>query len=175
MALHGCGNVSRNVIRVAKGLGMTCKSYDPFLTPQQITDSGAEPVDCVEKLFECDFVTLHIPATPETKQSINKALLTKMPKNGTLINTARKEVIHEAEMIEAFAERSDLRYVADVCPDNVAELRASLGDSAAKRLFVTPKKMGAQTAEANTNAGIMAANQIVAFFEKGETRFQVNK
>jgi len=166
LALHGCGNVSVNVIRVAKGFGMRCISYDPFLKPEQITERGAEPVDSVAALFKADFVTLHIPATPETKGSINKELLLSMPKGGTLINTARKEVIDEAGMVEAFTERPDLRYIADVKPDNLETLRAACGDKADKRVMVTVKKMGAQTLEANNNAGIQAAEQIFAFFEE---------
>mmetsp|Transcript_59680 Transcript_59680/g.128570 ORF Transcript_59680/g.128570 Transcript_59680/m.128570 type:complete len:313 (-) Transcript_59680:157-1095(-) len=175
LALHGCGNVSVNVIRVAKGFGMRCISYDPFLKPEQITERGAEPVDSVAALFKADFVTLHIPATPETKGSINKELLLSMPKGGTLINTARKEVIDEAGMVEAFTERPDLRYIADVKPDNLETLRAACGDKADKRVMVTVKKMGAQTLEANNNAGIQAAEQIVAFFEKGEKGPWVNR
>jgi len=175
LALHGCGNVSVNVIRVAKGFGMRCISYDPFLKPEQITERGAEPVDSVAALFKADFVTLHIPATPETKGSINKELLLSMPKGGTLINTARKEVIDEAGMVEAFTERPDLRYIADVKPDNLDTLRAACGDKADKRVMVTVKKMGAQTLEANNNAGIQAAEQIVAFFEKGEKGPWVNR
>jgi D-3-phosphoglycerate dehydrogenase len=175
LALHGCGNVSVNVIRVAKGFGMRCISYDPFLKPEQISERGAEPVDSVAALFHADFVSLHIPATAETKGSINKDLLVSMPKGGTLINTARKEVIHEEGLLEAFVERPDLRYITDVKPDNLEALRSACGDKADKRVLCTVKKMGAQTLEANNNAGIQAAEQIVAFFERGEKGPWVNR
>lgn len=164
------GNVGRNVARIAKGFGMEVYAYDAFCPKDVIESTGVHAVDNQDALFEqCDIVSLHIPATPETRQSINYALVGKMKKNGILINTARKEVINEPELIKLMAERTDLKFVTDIKPDADAEFAAFEG-----RYFSTPKKMGAQTAEANTNAGIAAAKQIDAFFADGCTKFRVN-
>ena len=164
------GNVGRNVARIAKGFGMEVYAYDAFFPKDVIESTGVHAVDNQDALFEqCDIVSLHIPATPETRQSINYALVGKMKKNGILINTARKEVINEPELIKLMAERTDLKFVTDIKPDADAEFAAFEG-----RYFSTPKKMGAQTAEANTNAGIAAAKQINAFFADGCTKFRVN-
>lgn len=164
------GNVGRNVARIAKGFGMEVFAYDAFCPKDVIESTGVHAVDNQDALFEqCDIVSLHIPATPETRQSINYALVGKMKKNGILINTARKEVINEPELIKLMAERTDLKFVTDIKPDADAEFAAFEG-----RYFSTPKKMGAQTAEANTNAGIAAAKQINAFFADGCTKFRVN-
>ena len=165
------GNVGRNVARIAKGFGMEVYAYDAFCPKDVIEAAGVKAVDSQEALFEtCDIVSLHIPATPETKQSINYALVNKMAKGGTLINTARKEVINEPELIKLMGEREDLKFITDIKPDADAEFAKFEG-----RYFSTPKKMGAQTAEANINAGIAAAKQINAFFATGDTKFQVNK
>lgn len=165
------GNVGRNVARIAKGFGMEVYAYDAFCPKAAIEDAGVHAADSQEQLFEqCDIVSLHIPATPETRESINYALVNKMKKGGILINTARKEVINEAELIKLLSERNDLKYITDIKPDADAEFAQFEG-----RYFATPKKMGAQTAEANTNAGIAAACQINAFFENGCTKYQVNK
>ncbi|MEE1206364.1 MAG: NAD(P)-dependent oxidoreductase [Prevotella sp.] len=165
------GNVGRNVARIAKGFGMEIYAYDAFCPKAAIEEAGVHAVNSQEELFEkCDIVSLHIPATPETKQSINYALVNKLEKGGILINTARKEVINEPELIKLMAERADLRFVTDIKPDADAEFAQFEG-----RYFSTPKKMGEQTAEANTNAGIAAAKQINAFFESGCTKYQVNK
>ncbi|PJI27421.1 NAD(P)-dependent oxidoreductase [Prevotella intermedia] len=165
------GNVGRNVARIAKGFGMEVYAYDAFCPKDVIEAAGIKAVDNQEALFEtCDIVSLHIPATPETKQSINYALVNKMAKGGTLINTARKEVINEPELIKLMGEREDLKFITDIKPDADAEFAKFEG-----RYFSTPKKMGAQTAEANINAGIAAAKQINAFFATGDTKFQVNK
>lgn len=164
------GNVGRNVARIAKGFGMEVYAYDAFCPKDVIESTGVHAVDNQDALFEqCDIVSLHIPATSETRQSINYALVGKMKKNGILINTARKEVINEPELIKLMAERTDLKFVTDIKPDADAEFAAFEG-----RYFSTPKKMGAQTAEANTNAGIAAAKQINAFFADGCTKFRVN-
>lgn len=164
------GNVGRNVARIAKGFGMEVYAYDAFCPKDVIESTGVHAVDNQDALFEqCDIVSLHIPATPETRQSINYALVGKMKKNGILINTARKEVINEPELIKLMAERTDLKFVTDIKPDADAEFAAFEG-----RYFSTPKKIGAQTAEANTNAGIAAAKQINAFFADGCTKFRVN-
>ena len=165
------GNVGRNVARIAKGFGMDVYAYDAFCPKEAIEAAGVKAVDSQDALFEnCDVVSLHIPATPETKQSINAALVGKMKKGGILVNTARNEVINEPELLKLFEERTDLKYVSDIMPDAHEEFCKFEG-----RYFATPKKMGAQTAEANINAGIAAAKQINAFFADGCTKFQVNK
>lgn len=165
------GNVGRNVARIAKGFGMEVYAYDAFCPKEAIEAAGVKAVDSQDALFEnCDVVSLHIPATPETKQSINAALVGKMKKGGILVNTARKEVINEPELLKLLEERTDLKYVSDIMPDAHEEFCKFEG-----RYFATPKKMGAQTAEANINAGIAAAKQINAFFAEGCTKFQVNK
>ncbi len=165
------GNVGRNVARIAKGFGMDVYAYDAYCPAEVIEQAGVHAVANQDELFKnCDIVSLHIPATAETKQSINKAVVGQMKKGGILVNTARKEVINEPELIQLMTERTDLKFVTDIMPDADAEFAASEG-----RYFSTPKKMGAQTAEANINAGIAAAKQINAFFADGCTRFQVNK
>ena len=165
------GNVGRNVARVAKGFGMDVYAYDAYCPAEVIEAAGVHAVANQDALFEeCDVVSLHIPATPETKESINYDLVNKMKKGGIVVNTARKEVIDEPELLKLMAEREDLKYITDIKPDADAEFQKFEG-----RYFSTPKKMGAQTAEANINAGIAAAKQINAFFKDGCTKFQVNK
>lgn len=165
------GNVGRNVARIAKGFGMEVSAYDAYCPAEVIEAAGVQAAKSQEELFQqCDIVSLHIPATPETKQSINRKLVGSMKKGGIVINTARKEVINEAELIELLNERTDLKYITDIMPDADAKFKEFEG-----RYFSTPKKMGAQTAEANINAGIAAAKQIVAYFKDGCTKFQVNK
>ena len=165
------GNVGRNVARIAKGFGMDVVAYDAFCPAEAIEAAGVKAAKNQEELFEtCDIVSLHIPATPETKQSINYNLVGKMKKGGILINTARKEVIDEAGLLKLLAEREDLKYITDIMPDANDDFAKFEG-----RYFSTPKKMGAQTAEANTNAGLAAAKQINAYFAEGCTKFQVNK
>ena len=164
------GNVGRNVARIAAGFGMEVYAYDAFCPKEAIEAAGVKAVDNQDALFEtCDVVSLHIPATPETKQSINASLVGKMKKGGVLVNTARKEVINEPELLKLMEERTDLKYVTDIKPDADADFAKLEG-----RYFSTPKKMGAQTAEANINAGIAAARQINAFFKDGCTKFKVN-
>lgn len=166
------GNVGRNVARIAAGFGMDIYAYDAFCPKEAIEAAGVHAVDSTEALFDvCDIVSLHIPATPETKNSINYDLVSRLPKGGILINTARKEVIDEAGLMKLMEERDDLKYISDIAP-------TALDDFISKfpgRFFATPKKMGAQTAEANINAGIAAAKQIVGFLRDGITKFQVNK
>jgi len=165
------GNVGRNVARIAKGFGMDVYAYDAYCPADVIEAAGVHAAANQEELFaNCDIVSLHIPATAETKQSINKALVGTMKKGAILINTARKEVINEPELIELMNERTDIKYITDIMPDADHEFAKFEG-----RYFSTPKKMGAQTAEANTNAGLAAANQIVGFIKEGITKFQVNK
>lgn len=172
LGIHAYGNVGRNVARIAKGFNMEVYAFDPFLSAEAIEKEGVKAVKTVEELYStCEFVSLHIPATAETKNSINYELLNKLPKKALLINTARKEVINEAEIVKLMQDRTDVKYVTDIMPSNHAEM----AEKFAGRYFSTPKKMGAQTAEANTNAGIAAANQIVDFIKNGNERFRVNK
>ena len=165
------GNVGRNVARIAKGFGMEVSAFDEFVPADKIEAQGVHAAKSRDDLFETnDIVSLHIPATDETRQSINYDVVNKLPKNGILINTARKEVIDEPGLLKLLAERTDLKYITDIKPDADADFQKFEG-----RYFSTPKKMGAQTAEANINAGIAAARQINAFFKDGDTKFQVNK
>jgi D-3-phosphoglycerate dehydrogenase len=173
IAFYGFGAVARAVHKVALGFNMKTYAYDPFIPADKIKEMGAEPVSTVEELFEHQYVSLHVPLTDQTKASINKALLMKMPKGGTLINTARCEVVNEADMVEVLKTRSDFNYLCDVAPKDPAPMKEAVGDKLGKRLVITAKKMGAQTGEANDNCGVAAANQIVGFFEKGETRFSL--
>lgn len=172
VGIQAFGNVGRLVGAKAKALGMNVKAIDPFLTKEQIIAGGAEPAESLEELYSsCDYVSVHIPATPQTIGSIGYELVTRMPKGATLVNTARKEVIDEAGLEKALEARPDLKYVTDVAPDNIATLQEKFG----LRVFATPKKMGAQTSEANVNAGLAAARQICDYFATGCTRFQLNK
>ena len=172
LGIHAYGNVGRNVARIAKGIGMDIYAYDAFCPKDAIKADGVTPVDSAEELYKtCDVVSLHIPATPETRKSINYDMVNLMPKNGLLVNTARKEVINEEGLLKLMEERQDLKYVTDIMPDMNEEFAAKC----AGRYFSTPKKMGAQTAEANINAGIAAAKQIVAYFKEGCEKFRVNK
>lgn len=165
------GNVGRNVARIAKGFGMEVAAYDAFCPADVIEAAGVYAVKSQDELFQtCDIVSLHIPATPETIKSIDYKTVNQLPKGGILINTARKEVINESELLKLLAEREDLKFITDIKPDADADFAKFEG-----RYFSTPKKMGAQTAEANINAGIAAAKQINAFFKDGCTKFQVNK
>lgn len=172
LGIHAFGNVGRNVARIAKGFGMDIYAYDAFCPDEAMVAAGVTPVHSAEELYKtCNVVSLHIPATAETKQSINYALLSQMPKGAILVNTARKEVINEDELIQLMQDRADFKYVTDIMPAADMKFKTLFEG----RYFATPKKMGAQTAEANINAGIAAANQIVDFFTTGNTRFQVNK
>lgn len=171
LGIHAYGNVGRNVARVAKGFGMDIYAYDAFCPKEVIEKDGVKAVDSAEELYKnCNIVSLHIPATAETKNSINYALLKDMPKGGILINTARKEVINESELLQLMHEREDLKYITDIMPAANEKFVDFAG-----RYFSTPKKMGAQTAEANINAGIAAAKQIVGFLKDGCDKFRVNK
>jgi len=173
IAFYGFGAVARAVGKLAVGFGMKMYAYDPYIPKDKIAEMGATPVDTVADLFKYQYVSLHVPLTPETKESINKALLSTMPKGGTLINTARQEVVHEKEMVEVLSERPDFCYLSDVAPSNAEEIKALVGDKFMKRVIFTKKKMGAQTLEANNNAGVAAARQIVNFFEKGDLKFKL--
>ena len=166
------GNVGRNVARIAKGFGMEVSAYDAYCPAQAIEEAGVHAVANQEELFAtCDIVSLHIPATPETRKSINAALVSSMKANAILVNTARKEVIDEEGLLKVMEERTDIKYVTDIMP----EADAAFAEKFPGRYFSTPKKMGAQTAEANINAGIAAAKQIVGYLKDGITKFQLNK
>ena len=172
LGIHAYGNVGRNVARIAKGFGMEIYAFDAYCPKELIEADGVIPVNTPEELYEkCNIVSIHIPATPGTRMSINYNLLNRMPKNGLIVNTARKEVINEIELVKVMEDRPDLKYVTDIMPDDHKEL----SEKFAGRYFTTPKKMGAQTAEANINAGIAAANQIVGFLKDGCEKFRVNK
>lgn len=171
VGLQAFGQVSRNVARVLEGFGAKVSAVDPFCKAEVMKEHGVEPAESIEALYAGnDIVSIHIPATPQTVGSIGRALIASMPKGAILINTARKEVINEAELAEVLEERPDLKYFADVKPDNAAELVERFGT----RVFFTPKKCGAQTREANMNAGIAAADQAVSFLATGKPRFKVN-
>ncbi len=171
LGIHAFGQVGRNVARIAAGFGMEVSAFDPYCPDDVMTAAGVTPVHSLDELYSNNqFVSIHIPATPQTIGSIGHDLIAMMPKQGVLINTARREVIDEAGLAEVLAERPDLKYVADVMPSNAEDLNARF----AGRVFFTPKKMGAQTAEANINAGIAAANQVVAYLRDGIDRFRVN-
>ena len=171
LTLYGFGWVARYVAKIAKGIGMDVYAYDPFISDEVIQKEGVKPLHSVEDIFKLgDYISLHIPATEDTKKSVNWNLLSLVKDDAILVNTARKEVIEEDALLKAFAEKKKFRYVSDVAPDNSAKLLELYPD----RVFFTPKKMGAQTSEANTNAGIDAAKQIIAYFEKGDVKYKVN-
>lgn len=171
IGIQAFGQVGRNVARIAKGFDMEVQALDPFCPDSAMVDAGVMPVHSVEELYANNlFVSIHIPATKDTIGSIGYDLITRIPKGGVLINTARKEVIDEEGLAKSLEDRPDLKYVADVKPGNADELEQRFSG----RVFFTPKKMGAQTAEANINAGIAAANQVVAFLRDGIDRFRVN-
>ena len=172
LGIHAYGNVGRNVARIAKGFGMEIYAYDAFCPDEVMIAEGVTPLHSAEELYStCNIVSLHIPATPDTKGSINAALLANMPVGAVLVNTARKEVINEEELIQFMQEHKDFTYMTDIMPAADQKMHELFEG----RYFATPKKMGAQTAEANINAGIAAAKQIVDFLVNGNTRFQVNK
>lgn len=171
LGIHAYGNVGRNVARIAKGFGMEISAFDAFCPKEVIEKDGIKALDSAADLYKnCQVVSLHIPVTAETKKSINYDLLKSMPKDAMLVNSARKEVIHEEDLLKILAERPDFKYITDICPDRHEEFMKF-----ESQYFTTPKKMGAQTAEANNNAGIAAANQIVKFLATGEAPFRVNK
>jgi D-3-phosphoglycerate dehydrogenase len=171
LALYGFGWVARYVAKIAQGIGMEVYAFDPYLTDDVFADAHVKRLTKVEDVFSTgDYVSLHIPANAETKQSINWSLLGLMKNKAALVNTARKEVINEADLVKALIEKKGFKYISDIESDNVAELKEKYAD----QVFFTPKKMGAQTEEANTNAGVAAARQIIAFFEKGDVRYKVN-
>ncbi len=171
LGIHAYGHVGKLVANIAKGFGMKICAFDPFISKEEIENDGVVAVDSAEELYKnCQYVSLHIPSNEKTKGSINYDLMMSMPANACIVNTARKEVVCEDGLMKAFADRPDFTYISDIapgCKDEIAEMYEG-------RYFFTPKKMGAQTAEANINAGIAGANQIVNFLEKGDTEFKVN-
>lgn len=172
LGIHAFGNVGRNVARIAKGFGMDVCAYDAYCPKEVIEQAGVQAMDSVEQMYkECQFISLHLPATDETRGSINAELIGMMPKNAVVVNSARKEIINEEELIALMQERTDIKFVTDIQPSNAAKFEELFAD----RYFSTPKKMGAQTTEANINAGIAAANQIVGFIKDGCTKFMVNR
>ncbi len=172
LGIHAFGNVGKLVAPLAKGFGMNVMIFDPFINAVQVNDSSIKIASSVEELYSnCQFISLHIPANAQTKGTIGFDLLSKMPKGGCLVNTARKEVINEPELLKVLEERPDFKYITDIEADNQAELNEKFGT----RVFASPKKMGAETAEANINAGLASANQIVKYFATGDKTFQVNK
>ena len=171
LGIHAYGNVGRNLARIAKGFGMDILAFGMFCRDEDIKAEGVNPTCSVKMLYQsCDIISINIPATKETKQSINAELLQLLPKGAVLVNTARKEVVHEADMVQFMESRPDVKYVTDVMPDNHAEMLEKFPT----RYFATAKKMGAQTSEANINAGIAAAKQIVGFLKTGNDKFRVN-
>lgn len=172
IGIQAYGNVGRLVAEKAKALGMEVMAFDPFVPAEKMVSEGVTPAESLEKMYEqCNFISLHIPAIPATIGSINYNLISRMPKGGCLVNTARKEVINEAELEKVLTDRPDLKYVTDVAAVHQADLDAKFP----KQVFATPKKMGAETAEANVNAGLAAAQQICDYFATGCTKFQLNK
>lgn len=171
LGIHAYGNVGKLVSKIAKGFGMEVFAFDPFVTKNAIEADGVKVFDTVEELYSsCDYISLHIPSNHHTIKSIDYELMSKMKAGATLINTARKEVINEDDMLKIFEEGNSFKYLSDIAPDN----KDMLLDKYPDRCFFTPKKMGAQTAEANINAGKAAAHQIINFLEKGNTTFKVN-
>ena len=172
LGIQAYGHVGRLVGRYGKAMGMEVSAYDPYADPSVFEEDGVRVMDTVEALYEqSDYLSLHIPATEQTKGSIGYSLLTRMPQGATLVNTARKEVIDEAGLVKALEERTDLKYITDIAAGNQTALAEKFG----KRVFATSKKMGAETAEANINAGLAAAHQVVGYLKDGDTKFQVNK
>ena len=171
LGLHAFGYVSKNVARIARSFDMEIYAFDPYISSKEIESFGAKPVNSVEELYKCsDYISVHIPANAQTKKSINYDLLKKLPMGATIINTARKEVIDEGGLLELMEERDDIKFVSDIIPDRLSEFNEKF----ASRAFISPKKLGAQTSEANINAGLAAARQIVRFFKEGDTTFKVN-
>ncbi len=171
LGIQAYGNVGKNVARIAKGFGMEVFAFDPFVAKTDIEADGVSVFESLEEMYKtCDYISLHIPANKHTIKSIDYSLLSKMKPGATLVNTARKEIIHEDDLLKMFHERDDFSYISDITPDNRETIEKEFGD----RCFFTPKKMGAQTAEANINAGTAASSQIIAFFENGDTTFKVN-
>ncbi len=172
IGIHAYGNVGKNVARIAEGFGMKVYGYDPFVDAEVMKKDNVEPVEDVNELYgKCEYISLHLPFLPVTKESINYDLMMQMKPGATIVNTARKEVVNEADLLKVLSEREDFKYVSDIAP----VIKDELLEKYPERCYFTPKKMGAQTLEANVNAGVAAVNQIIAYFQSGDTTFQVNK
>ncbi|MDY6914748.1 MAG: NAD(P)-dependent oxidoreductase [Candidatus Cloacimonadota bacterium] len=172
IGIHAYGNVGKNVARIAKGFDMEVWAFDPYVDNEKIKADGVKPIKDVKVMYKnCDYISLNLPSIPTTRESINYELMKDLPQNATIVNTARKEVVCENSLIKLLSEREDLKYVSDIAPIKKDEMLEKFGN----RVFFTPKKMGAQTLEANVNAGVAAINQIIGYFEKNDTTFQVNK
>ncbi|MDP8232374.1 MAG: 3-phosphoglycerate dehydrogenase [Candidatus Zophobacter franzmannii] len=172
IGIHAYGNIGRLIAEIGKGFGMEVYAYDPFVCNCKMEEDNVKPLDSAKDLYaKCQYISLHLPVNEQTKDSINYDLLNSMPKNAVLVNTARKEVVNEADLLKIMADRPDFKYISDIAPKCREELEANYAD----RVFFTPKKMGAQTGEANFNAGMAAIKQIIGYFEKGDTTCQVNK
>jgi D-3-phosphoglycerate dehydrogenase len=171
LGIQAYGNVGRLVGLLAKAFGMNVLAFDPFLKKEDIEKDGVAVVESLEELYKkSNFISLHIPANEKTKKSINYDLLKLMPKGAFLVNTARKEVVNEEDIVRIMSEREDFKYATDIAPDNLAVLAEKFGN----RVFATPKKMGAETAEANINAGLAAVNQVIGYLKNGIDKFRVN-
>ena len=171
LGLHAYGYIPKMLAHIAKSFGMEVYAFDPFIPEEKITNDGVKVVKDLNELYAtCQYVSIHIPANEKTKKSINYDLISKMPKGATIINTARKEVMNEEDLKKIFEERQDLKYISDIAPDCHADLLKFEA-----RYYSTPKKQGAETSEANINAGLASANQIVNFLKNGDRTFQVNK
>ena len=172
VGVYGCGNIGRRVARIAQGLGMKVVALDPCITKVSMEPYDVKVVQDVAELFSAsDFLSLHIPANEKTKKSVNFDMMSKMPKGATIINTARKEIIDEDGLMRMLEERPDFKYISDIAPTNHAEL----AEKFELRYYSTPKKQGAETSEANVNAGVAAAEQIVSFIESGDQTYRVNR
>ncbi len=171
IGIHAYGHVGKNVARIAKGFGMEVAAFDPFVPAKDIEADGVKVYSKAEEMYaQCDYISLHLPANKHTIDSVNYDLMSKMKPDATLVNSARKEVVHEEDLLKIFEEKPKFAYISDIAPDNRAVIEEKYPD----RCFFTPKKMGAQTAEANINAGIAAAKQIIGYIERGDTTFKVN-
>lgn len=171
LGIHAYGNVGRLVGLLGKAFGMNVIAFDPFVKRENVEKDGVGYVETIEDLYKkANYISLHIPANDKTKKSINYALLSLMPQRAFLINTARKEVVNEEDLVKLMAEREDFKYATDIAPENLAELKEKFGN----RVFATPKKMGAETSEANINAGLAAIRQAIGFLKDGIDKFRVN-
>ena len=171
LGIHAYGNVGRLVGLLGKAFGMDVIAFDPFVKRENVEKDGVGYVETIEDLYKkANYISLHIPANDKTKKSINYALLSLMPQGAFLINTARKEVVNEEDLVKLMAEREDFKYATDIAPENLAELKEKFGN----RVFATPKKMGAETSEANINAGLAAIRQAIGFLKDGIDKFRVN-
>jgi D-3-phosphoglycerate dehydrogenase len=172
LGLHAFGNVGKYMAGIARGFGMEVHAFDPFVNEADMEKAGVKACSNTDELYaKCQYVSLHMPANDKTRKSIGYELLKKMPKDAVLVNTARKEVIDEEGLLKIFDERPDFKYLSDVEPD----AKSVFEEKYKGRFIFTAKKMGAQTEEANINAGVAAARQIVDYFKSGNEKFRVNK